>query len=258
MRKDVYIQNDSGAYCILSSAVLPRVVEDQRENDAQFVEAHEVVLLSLVGDDSFVARVVVGEELTAQEQNDWIARICWPLKVPCGKLVVSGGYDPDVLAEILNGDSSTVVDVPPGEYVAEVLTYLNTMNGRVHREQWGDAGKVGSWFRAEHPGKPFSSWVAAELVRDPEEDPGHEAEWRDLRGSFAGGKLKIQLDPISWVGVVIHLKPRTANDELSEPGPDGFFSDDAGLRRPAHFPLGIPSAVLDEEPRSWLRDILPK
>jgi hypothetical protein len=263
MRSDAFITNDSGAYSILSSSVLQKAIDDQRENDAAFVEGHEVILATLVGDDSFVVRVVVGEDLTAAEKEEWIARVVWPLKVPCGKLIVSGGYDPDVLNDFVSsgrepGGFVARFDVPPGEYTIEILTYLNTMNGRVHRERWGDDGKLGAWFRKEHPDRAFPSWVAVELVREPEEDPGHEALWKDLAGSVKNGQLKIDLDPLSWVGVVLHLRPRNAGDELTEMSPDGFFADDEGLRRPERFPLGIPTTVNDQESRSWLRDILPK
>lgn len=58
MRKDVFVDNDSGGMSILSSSVLERVIDDGRENDAQFVTAHEAILSSLVGDDSFIARLV--------------------------------------------------------------------------------------------------------------------------------------------------------------------------------------------------------
>jgi hypothetical protein len=60
MRKDVYVSNDSGGMSILSRSVLERVIDDGRENDGAFVRAQEAILGSLVGDDSFIARVVVG------------------------------------------------------------------------------------------------------------------------------------------------------------------------------------------------------
>jgi hypothetical protein len=257
MRHDRFIINDSGGYSILSSAVLARVIEDQRENDRQFVDGHEVILQSLVGDDSFVARVVVDEPLTEQEQEEWISRVRCPLQVPCGKLLISGGFDPDVLADQAQ-DEAEFVHVPAGQYVVEVLTYLHTMNGRVLRDRWEKGALLGAWFRRDHPGRAFPSWVAAEMVRSPEEDPGHEDEWRRLADSVRAGELRIDLSPLSWVGIVVHLLPKGEGIGLSEPGPDGWFPEDAGLRHPSRCPLGVPTEVDDQETRHQLSDILPK
>jgi|GEM_PF-6509727 len=151
MRQDRYIDNDSGAYSILPSWVVPKVIDDGRENDAKFVKKHQAILQSLVGDDSFIARVVVDEPLTDAEQREWISRVRWPLRVKCGKLLISGGYDPDVIAE-LEEDEESFIMVPAGDYVVEVFTYLDTMSGRVHRERWGKDGLLGAWFRHDHPG----------------------------------------------------------------------------------------------------------
>lgn len=241
MRQDRYIDNDSGAYSILPSWVVPKVIDDGRENDAKFVKKHQAILQSLVGDDSFIARVVVDEPLTEAEQEEWISRVRWPLKVKCGKLLVSGGFDPDTIADLAE-DESSFISVPPGDYVVEVYTYLDTMSGRVHRGDWGKDGLLGAWFRRDHPGKAFPTWVASELYWAPEEDPGHEAEWKDIAGSVRAGTLKIESSPVSWVGVVIHLV-RDSKLELSMPDEDGFFPANSGLRRPDRFPLGIPSDI---------------
>jgi hypothetical protein len=260
MRHDVYIDNDSGAYSILSSSVLPRVIEDQRGNDRQFVDAHEVILQGLVGDASFVARVVAGEPLTEQERQEWISQVRWPLRIPCAKLVISGGFDPDTLADFSENETEYVkaIDVPAGNYLVEVFTHLHTMNGRVLRERWGPDALLGAWFRRDHPGKPFPSWVASELVRSPEEDPGHEDEWRDLVASVKSGSLRVGTAPLNWVGIVVHLLPLDPNAKLSKPGPDGWFPEDAGLRHLAQCPLGIATEVYDHETRWQLSDILPR
>lgn len=242
MRQDRYIDNDSGAYSILPSWVVERVVDDGRENDLKFVKKHVAILQTLVGDDSFVARVVVDEALTEAEQTEWISRVRWPLRVKCGKLLISGGFDPDTIADLAE-DESSFIAVPPGDYVAEVLTYLDTMNGRVFRGRWGKDGLLGAWFRRDHPDRPFPTWVASELYWAPEEDPGHEPEWRDLAGSVRAGKLRIEPGPMAWVGVVVHLVREATPSDLSKPGEDGFFPEDAGLRRPERFPLGIPADI---------------
>lgn len=244
MRRDRYIENDSGAYSILPSWILPKVIADERENDARFVAKHQAILQALVGDDAFIVRVVVDEPLTDAEQQEWISRIRWPLRVKCGRILISGGYDPDTIAELAEDDSS-FFEIPAGDYVVDVYTYLNTMNGRVLREQWGDDARLGTWFRHDHPGKAFPTWVASELFWSPEEDPGYEAEWNAISESVRAGILAIAAGPLAWVGVVVHFIRDQNPSDLSEPDVEGFFPPDAGLRRPSQFPLGIPANVDD-------------
>jgi len=254
MRKDVYVQNDSGAYSLLSSSVLERVIDDGRENDGAFLKAHEAVLGSLVGDDSFVARVVVGESLSSDESSQWIARYRWALKVPCGKLLVCGGYDPDVLGdwvENAKSDGVGVVEVPPGHYLVDVYTYLHSMNGRVILEQMWDT-KLGAWFRKDHPGRAFPSWVAGELAMFNEEDPGHEKEWEKLQKSVERGTLKVETDPLDWVTFLFHLQPFDPKAALTEPEEGDWFGAGQGLRKPDRFPLGVPATARDPEYREAL------
>jgi hypothetical protein len=257
MRVDRFIDNDSGAYSIIPSSVIEKVIDDGRENDLKFVKKHVAILQTLVGDDSFLARVVVDEPLTEAEQNEWISRVKWPLRVKCGKLLISGGFDPDAIAELAE-DESSFINVPPGAYVVEVLTYLNTMNGRVFRERWGEQYRLGAWFRREHPDRPFPTWVASELYWYPEEDPGHEAEWKNMKGSLDSGKLRIDNGPMSWVGVIVHLTREENPTDLSELPGDGFFPEDAGLRRPERFPWGIPSDSEQVTVTSDVRELFTK
>ena len=259
MRKDVYVSNDSGGMSILSRSVLERVIDDGRENDGAFVRAHEAILGSLVGDDSFIARVVVDEPLHPEERDEWIAHYRWALKVPCGKLLVSGGFDPDVLGQWLEEgahEGVRAVDVPAGHYLVDVYTYLHSMNGRVILEQEWDE-KLGAWFRRDHAGRAFPSWVAGELSLFHEEDPGHEAEWERLAASVENGSLDVETDPLDWVGFLIHLQPFDASAALTEPEDGDWFGAGQGLRRPKTFPLGVSSAeAKDPEYRSALSELV--
>jgi hypothetical protein len=261
MRKDMYVQNDSGGYSLLSSSVVERVIDDARENDGAFVKAHEAILGSLVGDDSFLARVVVGEALSKEEASEWIAHYRWALTVPCGKLLVCGGFDPDVLGSwVEEGEDSrmggvAVVEVPKGHYLVDVYTYLHTMNGRVILErEWKT--KLGQWFREDHPGRAFPSWVAGELAMFHDEDPGHENEWENLRKSVEQGKLKIETDPLDWVSFLFHLQPFDPKAQLTQPEEGDWFGAGQGLRKPERFPLGVPATVKDPEYREALSDLV--
>jgi hypothetical protein len=259
MRKDVYVYNDSGGMSVLSSSVVERVIDDGREDDGAFVRAHEAILGSLVGDDSFIARVVVNEPLSAAEEGEWIAHYRWALKVPCGKLIVAGGFDPDTLGQwVEEGEHEGVqaVEVPPGHYIADVYTYLHSMNGRVITgQEWKE--KLGGWFRRDHPGRAFPSWVAGELSRSPEDDPGHEEQWQDLAASVSAGKLAVETDPLDWIKFLIHLRPFDAAAELTEPEDGDWFGAGQGLRKPKPFPLGVAAReAKDTEYRGELSAIL--
>jgi hypothetical protein len=258
MRKDVFVNNDSGGLSVLSSSVVERMIDDARDDDLQFVRAHEAILGGLVGDASFVGRVVVGEPLLPEEQAQWIGHYRWALKVPCGRLLLCGGFDPDMMAQWLDeGEADYVqeVEVPKGHYVVDVYTYLHTMNGRVIRDDvWQE--KLGRWFRRDHPGRAFPSWVAGELTMFPEEDPGHEKEWGDLAASVENGKLAVETTPLDWVSFVFHLQPFDPQLELGEPPPDGWFAPEAGLRRPERFPLGVAATTKDRTYRDALEDLV--
>jgi len=258
MRKDVFVQNDSGGLSVMSSSVVERMIDDARDNDLQFVTAHEAILGGLVGDASFVGRVVVGEPLLPEEKEQWIAHYRWALKVPCGRLLLCGGFDPDMMAQWLDegkGDYVQEVEVPKGHYVVDVYTYLHTMNGRVILDDvWKE--KLGRWFRRDHPGRAFPSWVAGELTMFAEEDPGHEKEWGDLAASVESGKLAVETDPIDWVSFVFHLQTFDPEVELSELPEDGWFPPEAGLRRPERFPLGVASTTKDRMYRDALEDLV--
>jgi hypothetical protein len=241
MRQDVFVANDSGGMSLLSSSIVQRVIEDGREDDEGFVKRHQAILGLLAGDDSFIARVVAGEPLTEDEQSQWIAHYRWALDIPCGKLLVCGGFDPGILeAWQESGEHSDVrsLDVPPGKYLVDVYTYLHSMNGRVILgDVWRQ--KLGAWFRRSHPGRAFPSWVAGELAMFNDEDPGHEGKWEDLAGSVKSGALDVETEPLDWVGFLIHLQPFDPKARLSRPEEGGWFGAELGLRRPKILPLGL-------------------
>jgi len=92
-------------------------------NDVSFAAAHEAVLVALEGDDSFIAGVVANEPLTEEEEKQWICRIRTRLKVPCGRLLVCGGFDPRSLEDFKEQgprEDMREVRVPPGEYRVDI------------------------------------------------------------------------------------------------------------------------------------------
>jgi hypothetical protein len=137
-RRDVFIENDSSGFSIIPSSALDRVIADDRQNDRAIVLDNQAVLMALYGDDSFPARLLVGGSLDADEQAEWLARVSWKLRIPSGTVLLCGGFDPRALTAWRDrGDDweGTVhaLDVPPGDYSADVYTYRATINGRATR-----------------------------------------------------------------------------------------------------------------------------
>lgn len=263
MRVDKFLSNDGGSYSILSSAAVLSGASG-RDDSFKMAKDCQMIHCCLVGDDAFVVRVVAGEPLRDDEASQWITRVTRRLKVPCGKLLVCSTYDPQWSPDEEERQEVREFDMPKGDYLVDVYTYLHTMNGRVLVETaWNE--KLGAWFRHDHPSRPFPSWVAAELVRSPEDDPGHEAKWRHLARSVKSGALRVSLDPLHWIGVLVHLRPWPQEDAVLTPisreaAEDyclpGAIPPETGLRRPAVFPLGISTKEDDHEFSYALRPIL--
>src|SRR5215217_4039710 len=97
MRRDVFIENDSGGFSVLAADAVDAIIEDQRSDDFRFVTEHKAMLLELYGDDSMPVRIVADEPLSADEEAQWLARASWRIDTADGRMLVMGGFDPDVL-----------------------------------------------------------------------------------------------------------------------------------------------------------------
>ena len=240
-RRDVYVQNDSGGFSIVPFSALDRIIEDDRNDDLSIVVDHQAILIMLYGDDSFPARVVLGGGLTADEDAEWIARATWKLNVPCGKVLLCGGFDPRLLAAWRDqgndwDGSVQPLDVPPGNYLVDLYTYRQTISGRFLDEKWPTP--LGKWFRRDYPGRRFPAWLVEELQVSPELDPGHEQVWSK---SLEEIRSSIEVDDsIGYtVGYLVHLQPWNAQAKLSKLPVDGWFEPETGERVPARCPLGL-------------------
>ena len=160
MRRDVYIENDSGGFSVLAADAVDAIIEDQRSDDFQFVTGYKTLLLELYGDDSLPVRIVVDEPLTVDEQAQWLARASWRIDTSDGRMLVMGGFDPDVLSwwkdAGADGDGRGVAafSAAPGSWRVDVYAHVGSMNGRAILD---DAG--------ERPGRPFGEATRGERSR---------------------------------------------------------------------------------------------
>lgn len=246
MRKDVYIVNDAGSWSVIAAEAVERIIADDREQDDQFVQAFETALFAIEGDDYSVIRIVTNEPLTAAESAEWIARARWRLKTGDGKLLITGGFDPDCLAdwqEAGESDSVKEITVPPGEYQVVFYSYLHSMNGAVwlHGFPQGPSfPNLLSWFQQDYPGQPLPTWAVTMLEDGDLEDSdlADAATNRSIAEAVKSGELPIQQEPVYWVGYLIHLIPFESEMQLDSPE-FGWFDPRTGLRRPSKCPLGI-------------------
>lgn len=200
-----------------------------------------VVPVELVQDDSLQVRVVVGD-LTPAEAEEWVGRVVAWLRVPDGSLAVEGGFDPDTEDD---GEFVKYVDVPPGDYRVEVLTYLHGINGDYCLgELEGEHDSLGAWFRRTRPDTPMPAWAKAMFADEPSLDPGHEDEWDAYAEEIEAlsDDEERELYGEGLIDFLVHLTPLGEGGvaDASPLGEDGWFAIDTGARRPERFPLGIP------------------
>ncbi|MGH7467797.1 MAG: hypothetical protein ACRENP_07375 [Longimicrobiales bacterium] len=219
-----------------------------------------MLLLSLIGDDSLPVRVVVDEPLHEDEEREWLARIRWQLDVPDGRMLIMGGFDPDILqwwrddhGPDDDGRGVAVARVSPGRWDLDVYTYVGSLNGNALLRQIDE--RRGAWFRRDHAGTPFPLWLAHALDYSGQEDPGHEDDWRRTKEAFAAGNLSIETETRGFIGLLVHLHKRAAH-EPPDPEPDGgWFDPDAGARTLRRCPLGIVADVEDPDLVSFAQRI---
>ncbi len=259
MRRDVFIENDSGGFSILAADAVDAIIEDARDDDLRFVREHKVLLLLLYGDDSMPVRIVVDEPLRPDEQAQWLAHVTWRIDTSDGRMLVMGGFDPDVLQWWKDdhggaGDGRGVAEfqAAPGRWRVDLYTHAGSMNGRV---LIGERDEMpGAWFRREHPNAPFPLWLAKMLDYSGEEDPGFESLWRDVPASVKQGALAVDTEGGDAIGFLVHVTPLA--DDIGDPPDGGWFDHTDGSRMPDAFPVGIASEALDPELRSFRDRIL--
>lgn len=199
------------------------------ETVRQLVERNVLMPMSLYQDDGYIVRLVL-DDLTQREAEDWTARVCWKLNIPCGKLLVTGVLDhEDKIPKAKNGAEFYVgccyVEVPPGEYQVEVYSYppgdLSTGWGQIEDPRLFK-GKL----------KPEKPTAYFRRTRPNEEPP----EWLDEEN-------------FDWQNAYINFVVRltTPTDDLPKLKfeEDGFIEWE--FRKPEKFPLGVPSLTFKPE-----------
>lgn len=200
----------------------------------ELINAGVLMPMDLYQDDGYLVRVVVGD-LNEQEQAEWVARARWNLKVPCGKLLITGAIDnEDGFDPITGGDKFWLggyVEIEPGEYLVEVLSYppgdLTTGWGQI--ENYNRKGlfpptagikpeKPLDYFKRTRPNEEPPAWIREEgFIREAE-----------------------------YVNFVVRLAPTAADLPAPQFEEGGFLCWE--FRKPEICPVGIrPEAFHEEE-----------
>jgi hypothetical protein len=238
-RQDVHVYNEATGFMVTSMSMAGSSLDEGSKKWNKAVTDGKMIPITLVQDDSFLVRVVAGDELTAQENEEWVARLDWALDVPDGELAITGGaaivneqYDEsdDYYLSFLR-----VVKVPPGRYRASVFSYMSGVNGDGILESLADRGRAepyGKWFRRSRPGAGFPPWLHDWCVGDPANDPGHEKSWR-------GAELTDDEKMPEYVHFLVHLTPDSAAQPGNTVPEGGWFEGAENARKPDRCPLGL-------------------
>lgn len=255
LRKDLYVYNEATGLSITSKRIGGKGWDGGGKEWMKGVRDGDLIPIELVQDDPFIMRVVVGGELEPQEADEWVGRLDWKLRVPDGDLVVCGGSE-YIMEEFEDEEDAYMAEylrhmkIPRGDYRASVYMFMGGVNGRacIQAARGGDEpDPLGEWFRRSRPGENFPAWLHNDCVLDPDEDPGHEKEWKKAK--------KVEDPNENYVDFLLHLVPLEAGakvtlPELSEEGGNaGWFSTPTQCRVPTRIPLGIPAKDAEGLPK---------
>ena len=157
-RRDVYVYNESTGLVITSAKQGERWGErlDDVKAARKGVKSGAFIALELYQDDPLLVRVVVGGEITPEEQNSWVDRFAARLNVSDGRLALCGGI------EFLTGDANEdddfvqIVEIPAGGYCADVFTLIPGVNGYYGNT---DSSLLVSYWQRTRPGEDPPEWV---------------------------------------------------------------------------------------------------
>lgn len=216
VRCDLGIYNEANGFVVTSRRMAGKALDEGTDAWKKAVQKGDLLPLTLVQDDPFVIRVVAGEPLTAQEEEEWVARVDWHLNISDGLLCVTGGavfssedYDADdPYYEQYVGE----VALPKGRYRARLYTQVHGVNGGAVLDELA-GGEYGS-------GEPLDAW----WVRTRPDEPA-----------------PVYDDETDLVGFLLHLEPidKAPKSGLSAVNEDGWFGGAENARKPERCPRGL-------------------
>lgn len=131
-RWDLALYNEATGFVVTSAKKAGSGLDPSVAAGEKATRAGDLLPFELYQDDSFNLRVVLDGDLDEKEAEEWVGRLEWKLRVTDGNLVVAAGIE-FLLEEEDDGWADSefvhVVEIPPGEYRAEMYAYLPGVNG---------------------------------------------------------------------------------------------------------------------------------
>lgn len=237
VRRDLAVYNEATGFVVTSRRMAGKTLDEGGEAWVKAAKKGDLLPLMLVQDDPFIIRVVAGEPLSAQESEEWVARIDWHLNVSDGRLCITGGsvfsnedYDADdpyyegYVAELA---------IPKGRYRATLYTQVHGVNGgavldHVAGGEYGSGEELDAWWARTRGGEPRPAWDDEELA-----------------------------------GFLLHLEPveKAPTKGLSELPEGGWFGGAENARKPERCPRGLVAKDVvrrkETSPSGWtyVRDV---
>jgi hypothetical protein len=172
IRQDLGIYNEATGFVVTSRRMAGKTLDEGSAEWKKAVTRGDMLPLTLVQDDPFIIRVVAGDALTPQEEEEWVARVDWHINVPDGRLCITGGsvfsnedYDEDdPHYEQYVGE----VALPKVRYRAALYSHVHGVNGGSvldHLAAGYDKGEpLEAWFTRSWPGEERLDRDALEQV----------------------------------------------------------------------------------------------
>lgn len=214
VRCDLGIYNEATGLVVTTRRMAGKALGEGSPTWMKAVKRGDLLPLTLMQDDPFIIRIVAGGPLTAQESEEWVARVDWHLKVSDGRLCVTGGapFASEDYGDLESYHEQFVgeVAIPAGHYRAALYTHLHGVNGSGvmdHLAGGYDAAEpLEDWFVRTRPGLAGMPWEEQETV-----------------------DFLLHLEPVD-------AAPKSGLSELPE---EGWFGGAENAREPERCPLGL-------------------
>lgn len=239
MRRDFHVQNEANFFLLYAGGEDVPARNTIVRNLGRAVTDGRTVPVELVQDDSFNIRFV-DEELTDQEQTEWVGKVEWNLRIPSGVLVLSTGLTP---GEEEPEEGTCLFDLAPGDYWVGVYSYFPGVNGSGCLRAAGNTETLGEWFRRSRPGETMPDWLLCRLAENPGSDPGYEAIWESFLVSeaFVEAQRGEQLNPT--IDLLVQLVPLAPGQDCRNKGRKSALPATTNARKPGRFPMGLVASL---------------
>lgn len=189
----------------------------------------------LYQDDGYTVRLVLGGELTEEEEANWTSRAEAKVGLESGDMIVSGILDPDFDRWVEGFGSISIDDDDGGYHELGCRVALPAGDYRVAFYGYPPNDLAGGWMRIEEP----SDFKAA-FSRDPGPDVDEKATdyfTRTRPGEPVPAWVSEGWEDAEFLDFVIHLRP--LEDDATEAPTDTTGSLDWHFRKPEVCPIGI-------------------